>query len=294
MERDLERGEMREGSCGGEDDDRKRLSVLNLKIGRDLRWLFLFDLIWHLDCVSTEDKKDGVLEQFNHTNSVRDRMRKFTEPTPSPNAPALKKAPLRNGTTNGGQANLSATTASHSTSGDRPVKPHKDSAFHTSTTSQNPTTPQPRGVASKPLSPAGQWQHYVGGTRHPDEKDVHASSKSKEDEAPGRAAGQQFTQGEAADPDMKTFLTVEIKDGRAGSSSASAARGNIVPITNLTPRIATNALGQRAGTITWHSVSAWNQLLVLCSCAPDLEEMLDILRRALLRSLCLTVECQIV
>lgn len=36
MERDLERGEMRDGSCGGEDDERKRLTVLNLKSGRDL------------------------------------------------------------------------------------------------------------------------------------------------------------------------------------------------------------------------------------------------------------------
>lgn len=183
-------------------------------------------------------------------------MRKFTEPTQSPNVPALKKAPLRNGTasSNGGQANLptTATTASCSTSGDRPIKPHKDSTSRTSTTSQNHTPPQPRGVANKPLSSAGQWHNSVGGTRHPAEKDVHASSKSKEDQAPGRAAGQQVTQGEAADPDMKTFLTVEIKDGRTASSSTSAPRGNIVPITNLTPRITTNALGQRAGTNAQH------------------------------------------
>lgn len=106
----------------------------------------------------------------------------------------------------------------------------------------------------------------MGGTKHPAEKDVHASSKSKEDEAPGRAAGQQVTQGEAADPDMKTFLTVEIKDGRAGASSTSSSRGNIVPITNLTPRITTNALGQRAGT---HTHVAQSVLLVLFAHAPD-------------------------
>lgn len=184
-------------------------------------------------------------------------MRKFAEPTQSPSVSALKKAPLRNG--NRGQANPSraaelftATAASRGTSGDRPIKPHMDSTSHTSTTSQNHTTPQPRGVASKPLSSIGQWHDSVGGTRHPAEKDVHASSKSKEDETPGRAAGQQVTQGEAADPDMKTFLTVEIKDGRAGPSSTSSPRGTIVPITNLTPRITTNALGQRAGTDTQH------------------------------------------
>ncbi|XP_056888484.1 smoothelin isoform X4 [Takifugu flavidus] len=206
-------------------------------------------------CDSTAEKKNGVLEQFNRTNSVRDRMRKFTEATQSPNVPALKKAPLKNGTVSskGGQANLSRATelftpktASWSTSGDRPTKPHMDSTSHTSATSQNHTTPQPRGVANKPLSSAGQWHNSVGGTRHPAEKDAHASSQSKEDEAPGRAAGQQVTQGEATDQDMKTFLTVEIKDGRAGASSTPSTRGNIVPITNMTPRITTNALGQRA------------------------------------------------
>ncbi|XP_059193579.1 smoothelin isoform X2 [Centropristis striata] len=204
---------------------------------------------------SAPEKKDVILEQFNRTNSVRDRMRKFTEPSQSPNVPALKKAPLRNGTTSGsssGQTNLSRATelfthtaASLSTSGDRPARPRVDSPSRTSAASQIQAVPQPRGVASKPLSSAGQWQNSMGGTRHPAEKDVHASSNSKEDRTPGRAAGQQVTQGEA-DPDMKTFLTIEIKDGRTTPSSTSATRGNIVPITNMTPRITSNALGQRA------------------------------------------------
>lgn len=174
-------------------------------------------------------------------------MRKFTEPSQSPNVPAFKKAPLRNGTTSGssGQTNLSRATelfthtaASLHTSG--------DSTSHTSATSQSQATPQPRGGANKPLSSASQSQNSVGGTRHPDEKDVHAYSNSKEDRTPGRAAGQQVTQGEA-DPDMKTFLTIEIKDGRTTTTSTSSPRGNIVPITSITPRITPNALGQRAG-----------------------------------------------
>uniref|UniRef100_A0A671V086 Smoothelin b n=2 Tax=Sparus aurata TaxID=8175 RepID=A0A671V086_SPAAU len=206
---------------------------------------------------SAPEKKDVVLEQFNRTNSVRDRMRKFAEPQ---NVPAVKKAPLRNGTTSGsssggggGQTNHSRATelfthtaASLSTSGDRPARPHGDSSTsHTSAASQSHAISQARGVANKPLSSAGQWQNSVGGTRHPAEKDVHASGNSKEDRIPGRAAGQQVTQGEE-DPDMKTFLTIEIKDGRAATSSTSSQRGNIVPITNMAPRINTNALGQRA------------------------------------------------
>ncbi|KAK5910254.1 hypothetical protein CesoFtcFv8_004105 [Champsocephalus esox] len=199
-------------------------------------------------------EKKVVLEQFNRTNSVRDRMRKFTEATQSANVPALRKAPLRNGTSFGGsssQANLSRATemfthtgASLGTSGDRPERPRVDSASHTSAASQSQTVPQPRGVASKPLSSAGQWQSSVGGTRHPAEKDAQASSNSKEDGTPGRAAEQQVTQGEA-DPDMKTFLTIEIKDGRTTSTSTSSPRGNMVPITNMTPRITANPLGQR-------------------------------------------------
>ncbi|XP_034727642.1 smoothelin isoform X3 [Etheostoma cragini] len=203
---------------------------------------------------SAPEKKDVILEQFNRTNSVRDRMRKFTEPSQSPSVPALKKAPLRNRTTTGNSdmTNLSRATelfthtaASLSTSGDRPAEPCVDSTSRTPAASHSQAIPQPRGVANKPLSSASQWQNSMGGTRHPAEKDVQASSNSKEDSNPGRAAGQQVTQGEA-DPDMKTFLTIEIKDGRTTTSSTSSPLGNIIPITNMTPRITSNALGQRA------------------------------------------------
>ncbi|XP_054467279.1 smoothelin [Anoplopoma fimbria] len=201
-------------------------------------------------------EKKEVVEHFNRNNSVRDRMRKFTEHSQSLNVPALKKAPLRNGTTSGssGQTNLSRATelfthtaASLSTSGDKPAGPRAESSSRTSAASQSQAIHQPRGVANKPLSAASQSQNSMGGTRHPAEKDEHASSNSKEDSTPGRAAGQQVTQGEA-DPDMKTFLTIEIKDGRTTTtnSSTSSSRSNIVPITNMTPRITTNALGQRA------------------------------------------------
>ncbi|XP_068994355.1 smoothelin [Embiotoca jacksoni] len=190
------------------------------------------------------EKKDVILEQFNRTNSVRDRMRKFTEASQSPNVPALKKTPLRNGNTFGssGQTNLSRATelfthsaASLSTSGDRPTRPHQDSTSNTSPASLSQAAPQPRGVANKSAS---QLQNSMGGIRRPAEKDVHASGNSKEDRTPGRAAGKKVTQGE----DMKTFLTIEIKDG---CTTSSAPRGNIVPITNMTPRNTTNALGQR-------------------------------------------------
>ncbi|XP_062237905.1 smoothelin isoform X2 [Platichthys flesus] len=184
---------------------------------------------------SAPEKNEAVLGQFYKTNSVRDRMRKFTESGQSPSITPLKRAPVRNGTSfSRATDRFTHTAASLGTSGDS-----------TSVASQSQAAPQPRGGASKPLSAADQSLNSVGGTRHPAEKDVHAYSNSKEDSTQGRAAGQQVTQGEA-DPDMKTFLTIEIKDGRTTTtSSTSTPRGNIVPITNMTPRIATNALGQR-------------------------------------------------
>ncbi|XP_061585172.1 smoothelin isoform X2 [Cololabis saira] len=200
---------------------------------------------------SVPEKKDVILEQLNRTNSVRDRMRKFTESSQSTNVPALKKTPLRNVTTSGSsQTNFfkatelfTHTAASLAPSGDRPAKPRADSASYTSSASQSHATPQSRGVANTTLSLADQSQNSMGGTKLSDEKDVHNSCESKEDETPGRAAGTKVSEGEE-DPDMKTFLTIEIKDGRTTTTTTStSSRGNAVPITNMTPRIAT--LGQR-------------------------------------------------
>ncbi|KAM4578379.1 smoothelin isoform 1-T1 [Fundulus diaphanus] len=197
---------------------------------------------------SASEKKDGILEQFSRTNSVRDRMRKFTEASQSPHPPALKKTPLRNGATSG-LTNLSRAaelfahaSASPGPSEDRPARPRVGSV---STTSALSTAPQPlKGVVERPPSSASQSQDSLGGMRLPVEKDVPASAEPKEDRTPGRAAEKQVPEGEE-DPDMKTFLTIEIKDGRTATSSSasSTARGNALPITSMTPRVA--PLGQR-------------------------------------------------
>ncbi|XP_039875705.1 smoothelin isoform X4 [Simochromis diagramma] len=200
---------------------------------------------------SAPEKKAVISEQLSRTTSVRDRMRKFAELEQSSNVSSLKKTPLRNGSfsSSTGHANVSRATelfthsaASLSTSGDRPARSRVGSA----SASVSQAMPQPRGVANKSLSSADQSQSSMGGMGHPAQKDAHASDKSKEDGTPGIAAGEKVTQGEA-DPDMKTFLTIEIKDGRTTTSSSSTtSRGNIIPITHMTPRITPNALvGQR-------------------------------------------------
>nr|XP_046206762.1 smoothelin-like isoform X7 [Oncorhynchus gorbuscha] len=209
-----------------------------------------------------EKKEPVVLAPFGRANSVRDRMRKFTEPSPS--VPVLKRGSqsLRNATapsarvlgrvtqlSEGPAAGTAKQTAvtkvvSITTPTDRPGRPHVGSTSYSSSASSSKNhvqcqdTVHPGGVATKPLQSAAQSLNSVGGAKQAAEKLWHASGGSKEDKTPGRASAQRDSKG-AADPDMKTFLTIEIKDGRTTTTSSSS-RGN------LAPRISTNPIGQRA------------------------------------------------
>ncbi|XP_070993398.1 smoothelin-like isoform X4 [Oncorhynchus clarkii lewisi] len=209
-----------------------------------------------------EKKEPVVLAPFGRTNSVRDCMRKFTEPSPS--VPVLKRGSqsLRNATAPSarvlgratqlsegpaaGTAKQTAVTTvvSITTPTDRPGRPHVGSTSYSSSASSSKNhvqcqgTVHPGGVATKPLQSAAQSLNAVGGAKQAAEKLRHASGGSKEDKTPGRASAQRNSKG-AADPDMKTFLTIEIKDGRTTTTSSSS-RGN------LAPRISTNPIGQRA------------------------------------------------
>ncbi|XP_036791819.1 smoothelin isoform X4 [Oncorhynchus mykiss] len=209
-----------------------------------------------------EKKEPVVLAPFGRANSVRDCMRKFTEPSPS--VPVLKRGSqsLRNATAPSarvlgratqlsegpaaGTAKQTAVTTvvSITTPTDRPGRPHVGSTSYSSSASSSNNhvqcqgTVHPGGVATKPLQSAAQSLNAVGGAKQAAEKLRHASGGSKEDKTPGRASAQRDSKG-AADPDMKTFLTIEIKDGRTTTTSSSS-RGN------LAPRISTNPIGQRA------------------------------------------------
>uniref|UniRef100_A0A4W5NJC3 Smoothelin b n=1 Tax=Hucho hucho TaxID=62062 RepID=A0A4W5NJC3_9TELE len=212
-----------------------------------------------------EKKEPVVLAPFGRANSVRDRMRKFTEPSPS--VPVLKRGSqsLRNATAPSarvlgratqlsegpvaGPAKQTAgtTVVSITTPTDRPGRPHVGSTSYSSSScsSENHVqcqcTVHPGGVTTKPLKSAAQSLNAVGGAKQTAEKLRHASGGSKEDKTPGRASAQRDSKG-AADPDMKTFLTIEIKDGRTTTSSSSS-RGNLAPLAQC---ITTNPIGQRA------------------------------------------------
>nr|XP_057927037.1 smoothelin isoform X2 [Doryrhamphus excisus] len=198
------------------------------------------------DKYAAPEKKDLVLDQAKRTNSVRDRMRKFNEPSQNINVSALKKGPLSSiGQTNFSRAAqlFTPTATSLNSSGDRPAWVRMDSTAHTSLASKSQATPHIRGVANKPLPSAGQSHGSKGGTNNLAEKSGPVLRDSKDDRTPGREAGQECTK-EEADPDMKTFLTIEIKDGRTSASPTSTQSGNVIPI-NMTPRITANGLGQR-------------------------------------------------
>ncbi|XP_055017439.1 smoothelin [Boleophthalmus pectinirostris] len=154
--------------------------------------------------LSNGKPKDAVLEHFSRTNSVRDRLRKYTEST---------------------QSTQSAQSAPYRSSPAPRINP--------------PTDRTPRREANPPAEPVsslGQSESSGGGAGPAGEK--HGA---EEEQAPGSRA----------DADMKTFLTIEIKDGRAGGSQGP--RNNPGPLSSMgalgsvTPRINTSALGQRTG-----------------------------------------------
>ncbi|XP_056449376.1 smoothelin-like isoform X2 [Gadus chalcogrammus] len=166
---------------------------------------------------------------FIRTSSVRDRMRKFCEPRTSD--PPLKKTSLENG----GPLRQRNPPRPASLYGASLVAPGDRSA------SASDTALPPGGAAGTLQPSTGQWQSSVGGAR--------SSAPGHSQEESGPPAGLQNLPGDA-EADMKTFLTIEIKDGRSTSASSSssstpASRGSTLPVTHMAPRI-TTAAGQRA------------------------------------------------
>ncbi|XP_067084607.1 LOW QUALITY PROTEIN: smoothelin [Osmerus mordax] len=209
------------------------------------------------------ERRETALAPFSRANSVRDRVRKFTEPGPAPGpAPGpsislLKRGSLRNGGPPpppasslaraqffqgpaAGTPQSAGTTATPlSTPADLPGRPRLGSS---SSECQRQGSSWPRGVATQLRSSAHQSWSGVGGARQPAEKLRHASGEAEQ--TPGRTAGTRDSQAES-DPDMKTFLTIEIKDGRTSSSSRAGVTP-WPPMATMAPRLNTNTVGQRA------------------------------------------------
>uniref|UniRef100_A0A9J7YUP0 Smoothelin n=2 Tax=Cyprinus carpio TaxID=7962 RepID=A0A9J7YUP0_CYPCA len=155
-------------------------------------------------------------------NSVRDRMRKFTEPVTS--APKISHSSSHS--TNTVSAERSWDTSSCSSS-----IPKKE---------RNVT----ENMLAQPKLFSSQSHATVGGSHGRTENVRPACSDSEEVQTPeGEAySGTHDTRGEPQS-NMKTFLSIEIQDGRNPTSHSSLSSSSTA--VNMSPRIITSAAPQR-------------------------------------------------
>ncbi|XP_052412738.1 smoothelin isoform X3 [Carassius gibelio] len=155
-------------------------------------------------------------------NSVRDRMRKFTEPVTS--APKISHSSSHS--TNTVSAERSWDTSSCSSS-----IPKKE---------RNVT----ENVLAQPRLFSSQSHASVGGSHGRTENVRRACSDSEEVQTPEgeTSSGTHDTQGEP-ESNMKTFLSIEIKDGRNPASHSLLSSSSTA--VNMSPRIITSAAPQR-------------------------------------------------
>ncbi|KAG9354916.1 hypothetical protein JZ751_001629, partial [Albula glossodonta] len=220
------------------------------------------------------NKKEQVSSPFNRANSVRDRVRKFTETTPSP--VTQKRGSVRNGVLPASAsktpvsrvtrlfeepaqdkrraaeekaAGIAATAGiQRSRVGSTSYTSSSSSSSSESTESQRqqqagPAPSHPQQQQQQQQTSCGQSQSSGGGAPEGAEKPGHALAGSEEGRTAGKADGPAVADSSATthsqgeeDPDMKTFLTIEIKDGRTTSSAGA----------NAASRIGSNTVGQRA------------------------------------------------
>ncbi|XP_077062900.1 smoothelin isoform X3 [Siphateles boraxobius] len=159
---------------------------------------------------------------FIRANSVRDRMRKFAEPVT--NIP--RSGHSSSHSTNTVSAERSRDTLSCSTS-----IPEKG---------RNAT----ENMLAQPKLSSNQSHATVGGSQGRTENVRRACSGSEEVQTPeGEASsGTHDTWGEP-ESNMKTFLSIEIKDGRNPTSHSSLSSTSTAG--NMTPRINTSAAAKR-------------------------------------------------
>ncbi|XP_051524748.1 smoothelin-like isoform X2 [Myxocyprinus asiaticus] len=157
---------------------------------------------------------------FIRTNSVRDRMRKFTEPVS--NVPR--------------SAHASPFTNTHPTSTVSADRSQDTPSCSSSIPKKGRNVNE--NVLAQPKLYSSQSHAAVGGSHGHIENVRSACSASEEAHTPARTAssGTQDTRGEP-ESNMKTFLSIEIKDGRNATSNSA--------VHNMSPRIFTAAAPQR-------------------------------------------------
>ncbi|KAG7480835.1 hypothetical protein MATL_G00060470 [Megalops atlanticus] len=217
------------------------------------------------------EKKDLLPSAFTRANSVRDRVRKFTESSPS--VAAQRRGSLKSAAAPSARSQTPVSRVTRLFEGQGPSRdkareaersdrPRVGSASYSTSSSSSSESAEGLlrrragerpGVSACGHTPAPSQQHPLngqslssgGGASGHAEKLIHASVSSEEANVPtsSASAGDSAVHSEGEeDPDMKTFLTIEIKDGRTTATSNAPPRIS----TSTPPRISANTVGQRA------------------------------------------------
>lgn len=176
---------------------------------------------------------------FSRGGSVRDRVRKFTEP-----------------------AEVSTE------------KRNVQRSVHRGTFTSNPAYSEPEDHAQDFSSSLpsfsdsrvnlDQSEHAVGRPQCTSENVRSACCSSEEGETP-RGTASSDTQEVQGDPysNMKAFLTIEIKDGRTSATQTSSSSSS-TSISGAMPRILTSSAAQRTGRILYLAIRRCVPLLIVC------------------------------
>ncbi|XP_037387514.1 smoothelin isoform X1 [Pygocentrus nattereri] len=186
--------------------------------------------------------KTAASQMFNRASSVRDRVRKFAEPAAiSSQTKDVQRAIHRAPSSTNAFLTVPATPA-HSESRDATPSLSSSCLYTSPGSGENLSEGLP--AQSEALSNV-QSLGAVGGPQNSTEDVWSPSYSSEEGQAPeGKPSSR--TPDHQGDPEsnMKTFLTIEIKDGRTITPQVSASSSSMGA--NVMPRIITGTSGQRA------------------------------------------------
>ncbi|XP_046698079.1 smoothelin isoform X2 [Silurus meridionalis] len=171
---------------------------------------------------------------LNRACSVRDRVRKFTEPAVAFAEQRSVQRSTHKGTSYDNTVGASLSGPAHSEPGDN--SQDTSSSFPSFSQSTSPDI----GVN------LDQSQPEVGGPQSSTENDRSAYSSPEEVESP-RGIASSDTQEVQGDPEsnMKAFLTIEIKDARTSTTQTSSSSSS-TSMSGTMPRLLSGSAAQRA------------------------------------------------
>lgn len=209
----------------------------------------------HISCflsLSAFANKTLSYPSFSRGGSVRDRVRKFTEPAAVSTEKRSVQRSIHRAT------NSSANTVSASL----PAPAHSEPRDHSQDISSSLPSFSLCTSSDRGVNP-DQSRCAVGGPQSTTENVRSASCSSEEIETP-RGTASSDTQEVQEDPqsNMKAFLTIEIKDGRTSATQASSSSST--SMSGAMPRILTGSAAQRAGRIL-SCLSAGMMICAFCN-----------------------------